>query len=1013
MDKVLCIIALCIAHCYGSVLIDYHLGENFGQKIIDYSGNGMHAVNGDNSTIDSYDTIPTDRGAYFPLGLVATYDYHILMMPNEYNKDTSYIFPETFSMSTWSMLLTAVNSVIFHRKTNLKLKFHDNYIPVLKIVLSSSTQVISGTDSTFPLGKIHIGTWAFIVVTVQANIVTLYTNGQVSTKFEGIFIFQDLTTSPYTYIGGINGGPSMHGYMWSFTLYSDIIVQSDYVSPGYALGNCMVENCTSVCNGIIKDGSTYCISSETDWFENGAGVACPINCTYGCSGSLCLDCQCNDKSCVISNSEVICWCPVNGIGYSTDCICDEGYYKSDDSCLPCSSECKTCDEIDKCLTCIANNTEPTITVGCECINGYYGSSLTNVNSCLACFEECETCYEANICLSCITLNATPNNIQGCSCNSGFYGNTLIYLDSCISCYEECATCSSANICSYCKASNSSPSPIQGCLCDNGYYGSTLINIDSCKACFQECETCLSANICINCKALNASPSPVQGCLCDDGYYASDSLSLSNGCSICHSDCITCEEADKCLLCIAENSIPDTIGCTCSDGFYVLSINPLNCSACLDQCETCTNSSSCTTCKVQHANFISGSCNCPENSIEVNFLCICNDRFFLAVSSNNESICLNCSAKCKTCYSDGNNDYCLSCNNPEDILTDTGDCITACSDGYYYENGICVICLNLCNSCNNEECFSCVSNSNLTSIDKKKCFCNEGFIENDDKCVENYFEAIMSVISYDNKLKLKFTEDINVDLNMENVLISIQNVQRYSYSILKNDLKTYYIPLKFFEDVSEGAIVNVSLINYPIFSKNNKILRDYTYIGQLYPYLITSKIISVLANSTSSASKVAISASISMAIMANPSAAWVLLNTIQIVQYIPLNSNRIPEGTITFMSGLGDFSDLIPNPFLYIFDPNSTSEPYLQARNFGFDTSVFFINIGFSIAQFFIILSFWPLLHILSKFNLGKISLKIYKLLRNYRYSFFLRYWSQAYLDIGIAAIIQLRSVVFI
>lgn len=84
MDKVLCIIALSITHCHGSALIDYRLGKNFGQKIMDYSGNGIHAVNGDNSTIDSYDTIPTDRGAYFPMGKVATYDYHILMMPNEY-----------------------------------------------------------------------------------------------------------------------------------------------------------------------------------------------------------------------------------------------------------------------------------------------------------------------------------------------------------------------------------------------------------------------------------------------------------------------------------------------------------------------------------------------------------------------------------------------------------------------------------------------------------------------------------------------------------------------------------------------------------------------------------------------------------------------------------------------------------------------------------------------------------------------------------------------------------------
>ena len=49
----------------GSSLVSYKFGSNFGQLFYDYSESGNHGQNGNSLYVDTSDTIPTDRGAYF------------------------------------------------------------------------------------------------------------------------------------------------------------------------------------------------------------------------------------------------------------------------------------------------------------------------------------------------------------------------------------------------------------------------------------------------------------------------------------------------------------------------------------------------------------------------------------------------------------------------------------------------------------------------------------------------------------------------------------------------------------------------------------------------------------------------------------------------------------------------------------------------------------------------------------------------------------------------------------
>ena len=98
-----------------------------------------------------------------------------------------------------------------------------------------------------------------------------------------------------------------------------------------------------------------------------------------------------------------------------------------------------------CLTCIAQNSTPSASQGCNCNTGFYGTKpLTSSNSCSACYSECATCTQANLCSTCISSYATPNSTQGCSCNTGYYGTKpLTSNSSCQACYSECSTCTQA------------------------------------------------------------------------------------------------------------------------------------------------------------------------------------------------------------------------------------------------------------------------------------------------------------------------------------------------------------------------------------------------------------------------------------------------------------------------------------------------------------------------------------------------------------------------------------------
>ncbi|OMJ66271.1 hypothetical protein SteCoe_36945 [Stentor coeruleus] len=636
-------------------------------------------------------------------------------------------------------------------------------------------------------------------------------------------------------------------------------------------------------------------------------------------------------------------------------------------------------------------------LNCNCVYG----------SCVLSSQNISQCWCPSDASSTSTSYGMPSSTVECICNDGFFNTTTLdSINACKPCNTDCAKCNSNDKCLSCKDKHAYISG-SGCKCNDMYYNTTsLIEEDSCIPCNDECATCDKVDICLTCKDENAEPSNTGGCRCKDRYYKSTSVDDFNKCTHCNIDCATCENEYSCLTCIDDKAKVNFTSCACKDGYYALNTNPLYCSICNDSCLTCINNSTCISCLFEFSNIESGFCKCPLHSSASQKKCECDEGYYLVNLPNKPFSCEKCDKTCKSCNS---STFCLSCANSSDTITKTGECHVTCSSGYYYKDEICLSCLDLCNNCSDSlSCNSCVDNANMETSPLIKCLCDEGYEKNSRICEAKYFKAKISV-NVKNRISIQFDEILKNDLIKENFEISIENIKSFTYSVKKKDFKIFYLLLQFIEDVKDGTRFNLTITKTPLRSKNGKILEKYIYSGNLHEYLTISKVIVAMANSTKAVTQVVVSSSLGSSVVSNPAAAWMIINTIQLISYIPLNSNPMPDGLDAFITGLGGYTEMIPNPFAYIFDSRTLSDPYLQARKFGTKTSVFWINIGPSMVTFLLILSMWPFLYFFSKFNLGKISIKIKKTLKNYRYNFFLRFWIQAYLDIGVASLIQLRS----
>ncbi|OMJ83264.1 hypothetical protein SteCoe_15852 [Stentor coeruleus] len=801
-------------------ILEYKLGKNFGRIIYDYSGNARHAVNGNNSLTFDYDTIPTDRGAFFAQGV----DNCISLPPNDITTNNFYL-TQKFSIVLWVMVGDFDQHTIFYRESEnlnyaLKIKREFNtkagWIK-FKHKNDESSALLSASNS-FPSGDLYLGKWQLLICTFDVTELNFYINGVLAIRYTSYLTYSEDNVDFKATLGSYGlYSKSFNGYLWYFVIFDYIVNQEDFYKGFYEPGNCLVESCPSSCNpSIVQDGIQFCLSDNFDNTQNGARNNCPSGCNYGCSGSVCLNCEsCMHDSCEIIENEILCLCLESSSISNAACTCPSSFYFSLLNCLICHPDCSQCDQENICLACIAQNSSPSATIGCVCNDGYFGLSMTNSSSCLPCNSECKTCYQENQCLTCNTTYSNPNG---------------------------------------------------------------------------------------------------------------------------------------------------TI------------------------------------------------CTCPENSYEINYSCICDEGYFMEYISDNY-VCSPCHDSCLTCFS-STSDSCINCLSPL-LLSETSKSCSRCLDSMYFEDFQCKSCASLCLECISlTQCTKCVNNTIITDDDYCTPTCQKGYYQEDGECVGKYFSAVTSVSNL-NKIGFLFLDETENVIDSYLMKISLLPAYSFSYKMFIKNSTYFYLTLEFGSDIPEKTKLIIDLSENTIFSKSEKMLDEYIYNIELYEYseYLNSAEAKTITKSVSSGSKAITTISIGSGIISNPSAVWSLINTIQIISYISLGSAPLTPRLKNFLGSFGQYN-IAPNVAYYIFAPNSTSEPYLEARRFGLQTSVFWLNTGSMFTIFFVACVLWPVLLILSKFKLFE-NRKLTKIIENYRYSFFIRFIIQTFLDVGIYAIIQIRSVIII
>ena len=487
------------------------------------------------------------------------------------------------------------------------------------------------------------------------------------------------------------------------------------------------------------------------------------------------------------------------------------------------------------------------------------------------------------------------------------------------------------------------------------------------------------------------------CICKSGFFLDSSNSCQpcnpgftgnplTGCYIeCHETCQECNQTN-CLICKSNNSFPQGLVCNCKDGFYLPANEKVFCEPCGDECSECDSEGLCIKCISDYTKLD------DENR------CKCKEGYFNETSLVKNNSCIKCKENCLKCK---NFDLCQKCEENGFSLTLDGNCFKLCEDGWFSSGGNCSMCEGLCLECLSLNlCLRCKGNSNLYS---SKCYCDKGYRLVDSACLLSNFEATLE-ISKSNVLKLEFDEALEKKLNTSDFLYLKIEDQDTTFSLQYKTKAIYYIYPDYQKYFETSKLVQLEL-KPSLFSIKNSSLLNYTFSGRLNP-IVDEKLKSMISQ-TRSASQIGSSTAMSFSTISNPSVAWSFLNTIEIISLLPLNSLKYTQKLFYLFSSMLDFN-LIPNFFIYLFDPNSTSEPYPNAKKYGIETSVLLLNIGQNLVIMLVYCLFYPFIRLAYSTPAFRETIKKY--LVNYKFNFFIRFWIQSYLQIGIYSIIQLKAV---
>jgi hypothetical protein len=293
-----------------------------------------------------------------------------------------------------------------------------------------------------------------------------------------------------------------------------------------------------------------------------------------------------------------------------------------------------------------------------------------------------------------------------------------------------------------------------------------------------------------------------------------------------------------------------------------------------------------------------------------------------------------------------------------------------------------------------------------------CVCNRGYSEEGEICIRNLFEVYLS-INQTNSIKLSFTEPLLNSLENSDLFITLNNVN-LTFFIQQADETKYFITPDYLADIRKSSNMRINLDS--LVSVNNSLLRNTILVVE--PFETSSMSLQQQLKAKINSAKVLADKGALAGLYIILGGSFINLNLVSLFNFISTaeifySTNLFEldlDSTLSgFLVGMRIESKL-PNIFSYIISQSDGVPIPEKYINYGYSTNLLLLNAGVHLTILFIFIVIDLILLALSLVPYFHTKLK--PVLEKFKYSVFLRFWIQTYLDLFLASTIGIRYTKF-
>jgi hypothetical protein len=633
-------------------------------------------------------------------------------------------------------------------------------------------------------------------------------------------------------------------------------------------------------------------------------------------------------------------------------------------------------------------------------NQWDSRSYPNLDSAIATFyfhctdKNCITCFSTNLnsCNGCSSNYLLINGIC-CSPDQQYDSSTgACYSTACQD--KNCLSCPGVNL-GFCVTCSEGYTPVNGvCVfCGlNKYFNQTV------GACYST--ICDDGN-CISCPITTLSLCII----CNEGYHVTNGLCCkpneyyNEAAKACHSticddgNCLSCPN-DNLGFCSACSGAYQAVNGICiyvePNEYYDKIADAIYSTKCED--ETCLSCSS---------NDLKFCIECTGDYILMSGICCKPNEYY----NETANACYSITCKDQNCAScTGKNlDVCSNCN--ENFKAINGICVFCGPNQYFNETaGLCYFCDQSCSTCSGtpDKCTTCYPFSTL--YPNHTCICNKGYYWNGSDCSNTLFSAVYT-IDENNVVTLTFTDQLQHDLTEGDIEVTIDGTPQI-YEIINFDVEVYQLYITFVSPPMANQVLYITFIKN-LISKTGSLLHGKTLEITLFVTQDLAKA-NKIANAKNEATQgIAIGLSVvfgSSFITFDPTSLFNFLNTAEIFSIIYLFNLPIAKTLSTFLYSIR-IQKHLPNALEALLDQSLGKKMPDNYGDYGIKTNLVLVNSGVNLTFLILHGILYAVLKIMKSCptKINKISNKI---LKNFEFRVFLRFWTQLYQDMLLDCIIE-------